>query len=177
MILDLLSDPIDFFVWMLHYAPSVKQPSKLIRHSTIHTIIRCYISPFLFFILMIFAGTPATTALSGTGLFTTAFAPIVTLLPMVIPPNTIAPLLIRTLFPIFGNPGYLELPPHSNLLSYRTIRANRRFGMDDYPHPSIPESSAFADTCLIWNLAVIYQKNKQRYQLGNNWYVVQITPT
>ena len=59
----------------------------------------------------IFAGIPATTALSGTGLFTTAFAPISTLLPIVIPPNTMAPLFIWTLLLIVGIPGYFELPP------------------------------------------------------------------
>ena len=43
------------------------------------------------FIRKILAGTPATIAFAGTGLLTTAFAPISALSPIVIPPNTIAP--------------------------------------------------------------------------------------
>lgn len=61
--------------------------------------------------LIIFPGIPATIAPSGTGLSTNVIAPIVTSLPTVIPPNTIEPLLICTLLPIVGTPGYLELPP------------------------------------------------------------------
>lgn len=50
-------------------------------------------------------------ALSGTGLFTTALAPIVTLFPIVIPPYTIAPFEMYTLSPIVGTPSYLLFPP------------------------------------------------------------------
>ncbi len=51
---------------------------------------------------MIFAGTPAATTLSGNDFVTTAFAPIVTLLPMLMPPNTFAPAPMVTLSPIVG---------------------------------------------------------------------------
>lgn len=56
-------------------------------------------------ILMILAGIPATIAFSGTGLLTTAFAPIIELSPTTIPPKTIAPFFIETLSPTTGTPG------------------------------------------------------------------------
>lgn len=45
---------------------------------------------------------------------TSAFAPIITLLPILILPITFAPQAIKPLFPISGNPGYLQ--PSQNLL-------------------------------------------------------------
>lgn len=75
------------------------------------------------FILNIFAGIPATTALSGTSGVTTAFATIVTLLPFLIPPNTIVSFAIYTL-PITGKTGHLESPPDYNLLSYSAFTPN-----------------------------------------------------
>lgn len=51
---------------------------------------------------MIFAGTPAATTLSGNDFVTTALAPMVTLFPMLIPPNTFAPAPMVTLFPMVG---------------------------------------------------------------------------
>jgi len=52
---------------------------------------------------MIFAGTPTARALSGTVSMTTAFAPISTLLPMVMFPNIFAPVPILTLLPIWSS--------------------------------------------------------------------------
>lgn len=70
---------------------------------------------------MIFAGTPATIEFGGTGFVTTALAPIIEFLPILMPPNTIAPLLILTLSSIVGTPGYLLSLPYCNLLIYRYI--------------------------------------------------------
>ena len=52
------------------------------------------------FILIIFAGTPPTIALSGTSFTTTAFGATVTLLPILIFPITLHPTASSTLSPI-----------------------------------------------------------------------------
>ena len=51
---------------------------------------------------MIFAGIPTAMELSGTVVSTTAFAPISTLLPIVILPRIFAPAPMLTLFPKDG---------------------------------------------------------------------------
>src|SRR3954454_4657630 len=51
---------------------------------------------------MILAGTPATTQFAGTSFVTTALAPTVTLLPIVIGPRIFAPALTLTLSPRMG---------------------------------------------------------------------------
>lgn len=53
---------------------------------------------------MILAGFPATTQLSGTSLTTTLPAPIITLLPIVIPPIIVTEAPQETLLPIIGRP-------------------------------------------------------------------------
>lgn len=50
---------------------------------------------------MTLAGQPATTAFVGQSCVTTAFAPTITLSPMVIPGIIHTPSPIHTLFPIF----------------------------------------------------------------------------
>ena len=52
--------------------------------------------------LIITEGTPPTTVLDGIFLVTTELDAIVTLSPIVSPPNIFAPLPIKTLFPITG---------------------------------------------------------------------------
>ena len=52
------------------------------------------------FILIIFAGTPPTIALSGTSFTTTAFGATVTLLPILIFPITLHPTASSTLSPM-----------------------------------------------------------------------------
>ena len=74
---------------------------------------------------MIFAGTPAITTLSGNDLLTTAPAPIVTLLPIVIGPNILTPGPIYTLSPIVGTPS--SVPPILTQTCIRQLLPIRAF--------------------------------------------------
>ena len=56
------------------------------------------------FTAITFAGIPTAIELSGMSFVTTAFAPMVTLFPIVIPPIIFAPLDNMTLSPIRGMP-------------------------------------------------------------------------
>ena len=62
---------------------------------------------------MIFPGIPTTVTLSGILSKITLLAPIFTLLPIVIFPSILAPLPIKTLFPIVGClfPFSFPVPP------------------------------------------------------------------
>ena len=70
---------------------------------------------------IIFAGTPATTQLSGMSFVTTAPAATITLFPIFISPMTIAPAQIFTLLPIDGFAS-----PLSSLLPIVTERSLRK---------------------------------------------------
>ena len=61
------------------------------------------INPEEFLYDIILAGIPPTVTLLGTSLLTTAFAPIITLSPIVIPPNNFAPGAIYTLLSMIGH--------------------------------------------------------------------------
>lgn len=56
------------------------------------------------FVFIILAGTPPTTVSGCTSFVTIALGAIITLLPIVIPPKTLAPNPIKTLSPITGTP-------------------------------------------------------------------------
>ena len=63
---------------------------------------------------MMRAGMPTAVAPAGTGLMTTALAPILALSPTVKPPITLAPALTNTFLPSVGcrlAPLYSEVPP------------------------------------------------------------------
>ena len=62
-------------------------------------------------------GSSVTIALSGTSLWTTALAPIFTLLPMVILPKTRAPTAMYTLSPMTGEPN-LSPDPASPMVTF-----------------------------------------------------------
>lgn len=59
---------------------------------------------------MILGLSITTVALSGISLTIMHPAPILTLLPILIPPNMVAPAPMKTLFPILGHPGFWPSP-------------------------------------------------------------------